>query len=141
MTWASAFAAVYGCFVGLFLTDRIDSTWLPYFGLLFLPQVLSSLAGAFVYSAVLRLVSGGGRRGAVFAAATACVAALVGVLCLFLLLKDRPSGIEFLGWFALVSGIVLVVDVPIACAGGQWVGRLAVRRARRRAERASKLPD
>jgi len=127
VVWASVFAAVFSGFMHLVFTVGVDSTRLAYFGLLFLPQFLSSSAGAFAYAAISTKPSRVGRQGTIFAATTACVAGVIGVVWVSSALEDMPSGLELFGWLAVISGAVIAIDVPAAAVGGHWAARLAAR--------------
>lgn len=125
--WVILLAAVFTSSWYLYARDGAN-TLLCYFFTLFLPQVISSVGGALTFVTTRRTSRRAGFCGAIFALVTCSIGAFAGVLCLFLLVHDRPTGAKFLGWFALAFLVVAVVDGLVAALGGYLTSRVTRRR-------------
>jgi hypothetical protein len=120
--WAVIFAGAFTCSVYFVQGEAV-----AYLCLLFLPQVVSSVAGAAVYVAALRGRTSSRCSGRRFAGATCVVSAFAGTLIVFLLDHEMPEGWEFVGFLAVVFVIASVVDGLFAMLGGVLVDSLAGR--------------
>jgi hypothetical protein len=136
--WVIVFAAIFTPFY--LLLDGLP-TILVYLGLWVLPQVVSSMAGAFALATALRTPPRAGTYGATFAVVTSSITAFVGVLTLFLVMHDMPSGNKLVGLFILAYLLVLGFDGLVATIGGHLAGRAAWRLVVSRREPGGMPPE
>jgi hypothetical protein len=127
--WIAAFVLLFGGLYALVVwsdepgpAGDVSTTRMAY-TLFVLPQVLSSIVGSAIACRRRAAVGRAARAGAVFAACTCAVTAFGSVLWYMLIAGDRPSGLEFLGWLAVIAAVVLAVDCTLAAFGGYLVGR------------------
>ncbi len=105
---------------------------LEYLLVLFLPQVVSAIAGAFAFLAAQTRPRAAASRGAAFAAVTCLIAVLAATLLQFLTGIDEWTGRTGAGWIVGLAVALVAVDVLVATLGGYLAGQAAARLGHRR---------
>ena len=127
--WIAVFAAM---FVPLHDLRAGMPAAVEYLLVLFLPQVVSSIAGAFAFVAAQRRPRRDASRGAAFAAVTCLITVLGTTLLQFLTGVDQWTGRTGAGWIIGLAIALVAVDVLVAAIGGYLIGLAVARLGRRR---------